>query len=112
MISPPRICAIASSPTSASVSTFLGPRSTPRQPSPRHVRDRTGKPLLPPWQRRGHLLVDETRLCHRKQLPHRHREDDQHKEERFAPDAATADRVRPPPFGPRQKTQPGGACQP
>jgi hypothetical protein len=24
--------------------------------------------LLPPWQRRGHLRVDQTRLCQRKQL--------------------------------------------
>ena len=25
--------------------------------------------MLPPWQRRGHLRVDQTRLCHRKQVP-------------------------------------------
>ena len=65
MISPPRTCVTALSPTSASVSTFLGPRSTARQPRPRHSLNRIGKR----WQRRGHLLVDETRLCHRKQLP-------------------------------------------
>src|SRR5215216_5156524 len=62
---PPRTCVTDSSPTSASASTRIGPRSTPRQPRPPHVQDRTEKPLLPPWQRRGHLHVDRTRLRHK-----------------------------------------------
>src|SRR5215217_8385945 len=105
MISPPRTCVTALSPSLASVSTFLGPRSTARQPRPRHIRNRIGKR----WQRRGHLIVDEMRLCHRKQLPIATTKMINTTRER-RPDAATADcaRRRPPrPAEERARRAPG-----
>ena len=101
MISPPRTCVTALSPTSASVSTFLGPRSTPRQPRPRHIRDRTGKPLLPPGNDADTSALTKC-VCVTASTSHRHHEDDQHNEERFAPDAATADRARRRPSRPAE----------